>query len=291
MSPVIRTVCAVITLMIVPTAALADRIAVIGTGSVGGGLGPEFAALGHDVVYGSRDPSRDDVRALVERTGGNASAATPAEAAENADIVLLAVPGRLAAGIAGDLGDLSGKIIIDPTNHYERDDNGIPRMLTLPSNAEAIQAAAPGSMVVKAFNTLNWQQMVDPDSSGGPVTIPLVGDSSAAKATVAEAFIPTLDALDSAAGHNESLINPVRKVVGEAAERIGLERLEPDIGDRFDPAHHEAVANNAGRGEQNELVVNDVVRPGYRIGTRLLRAAEVAVDHPEANAPTVPDDQ
>lgn len=112
-----------------------------------------------------------------------------------------------------------------------------------------------------------------------------------AKATVAEAFIPTLDALDSAAGHNESLINPVRKVVAEAAERIGLERLDPDIGDRFDPAHHEAVANNADSGEQTELVVNDVVRPGYRIGTRLLRAAEVAVDHPEASSPTAPDDQ
>lgn len=211
MPPFIRTVCAVITVMLIPTASLADRIAVIGTGSVGGGLGPEFAALGHDVVYGSRDPSRADVLALVKRTGGNASATTPADAARNADIIVLAVPGRLAAEIAGDLGDLSGKIIIDPTNHYARDDNGIPRMLTLPSNAEAIQAAAPGSMVVKAFNTLNWQQMVDPDSSGGPVTIPLVGDSSEAKAKVA-ALVEGLglEAIDlgplSYAGHVEGML-------------------------------------------------------------------------------------
>ena len=49
--------------------AAAETIAVIGTGNVGGALGPEFAALGHTIVYGSREPERDDVVALVERTG------------------------------------------------------------------------------------------------------------------------------------------------------------------------------------------------------------------------------
>ena len=57
--------------------ALAERIAIIGTGNVGSALGTEFAALGHEVVYGSRDPSRDAVKSLVERTAGNASATTP----------------------------------------------------------------------------------------------------------------------------------------------------------------------------------------------------------------------
>jgi predicted dinucleotide-binding enzyme len=166
-----------------PGYALADRIAVIGTGNVGSALGPEFAALGHDIVYGSRDASRDDVQALVERTGGNASAVTPAESVVDADIVVLAVPGRLAVSIVEDLGDLSGKIIIDPTNNYVRE--GTPRLATDTSNGESIQAAAPGAHLVKAFNTLNWRQMVDPDSSGGPVSIPLAGNSAEAKAKVA----------------------------------------------------------------------------------------------------------
>ena len=54
------------------------------------------------------------------------------------------------------------------------------------SNAEIIQAAAPDAYVVKAFNTLNWKTMVDPASAGGPVSIPLVGDSGNAKKKVAE---------------------------------------------------------------------------------------------------------
>ncbi len=164
----------------------ADTIAVIGTGSVAGALGPEFAALGHIIVYGSRDPSRDEVRALVERTGNGASATTPAESVIGADIVVMAVPGTAVEAITKGLGDLSGKIIIDPTNAIDRNDEGYLELVYDSSTAEIIQGAAPAAYVVKAFNTLNWRTMVDPDSSGGPVSIPLVGDSAEAKATVAE---------------------------------------------------------------------------------------------------------
>ncbi len=54
------------------------------------------------------------------------------------------------------------------------------------SNAEIIQAAAAGAKVVKAFNTLGWRTMIDPESTGGPVSIPLVGDDPEAKAKVAD---------------------------------------------------------------------------------------------------------
>ena len=180
--PVVNIVFAL--LMTLSGIANADRIAIIGTGDVGAALGPKFAALGHEIIYGSRDPERDSVQALVNKTGNNASAAMPTESVVNADIVVLAVPGRLAESITADLGDLSGKIIIDPTNNYIRD--GVPRLATDTSNGEAIQAAAPGAHVVKAFNTLSWRQMVDPGSSGGPVSIPLVGNNAEAKEKVAE---------------------------------------------------------------------------------------------------------
>ena len=164
----------------------ADTIAVIGTGDVGGALGPEFAALGHEVIYGSRNPSAEKVAALVQRTGHGALAATPREASSKAEIVVLAVPGMLVKEIVADLGDLSGKIIVDPTNPLVRRDDGKPGIEIDGSNAEIIQAAAPGAYVVKAFNTLGWRAMVDPESTGGTVSIPLVGDSSEAKARIAE---------------------------------------------------------------------------------------------------------
>ena len=167
----------------------ADTIAVIGTGDVGGALGQEFAALGHEVIYGSRNPSSEKVATLVQRTGHGAQATKPKEATLRAEIVVLAVPGMLVKEIVTGLGDLSGKIIVDPTNPLVRRDDGKPGIEIDGSNAEIIQAAAPGADVVKAFNTLGWRSMVDPESTGGTVSIPLVGNSSEAKKRIAEIVV------------------------------------------------------------------------------------------------------
>ena len=171
--------------LILPGLVPAETIAIIGTGNVANGLGPQFAKLGHTVVYGSRNPSRDEVITLVESTGNGASASTPAQAAASADIVVLAVPGGAIETVTKGLGDLAGKIIIDPTNPLRRREDGLFEMSVETSNAELIQGWAPDAFVVKAFNTLNWRTMADPDSAGGPVSIPLVGDNAEAKATVA----------------------------------------------------------------------------------------------------------
>ena len=102
------------------TTAAADTIAIIGTGDVARALGPAFAAQGHTIIYGSRDPGRDSVSQLVAATGEDASATTPSAAAVQAGIVVLAVPGMLVEEITKGLGDLNGKIIIDPTNPLRR---------------------------------------------------------------------------------------------------------------------------------------------------------------------------
>ncbi len=171
--------------------AQAETIAIIGTGHVGGALGPEFAAQGHTIIYGSRNAARSDVADLVLRTGHGASAASQAEAAAQADIVVLAVPGMLVEEITRGLGDLSGKIIIDPTNPLNFAHSRV-RHGAKTSNAEIIQQAAPGAHVVKAFNTLSWQYMIDPESSGGVVTIPLVGDNDEAK-TIVASLVKSID--------------------------------------------------------------------------------------------------
>ncbi len=164
-------------------AASADKIAIIGTGQVARALGPEFANQGHDIVYGSRNPSGQKARDIVAMTPGDASAVLPAESIVDASIVVLAVPGELVEEITRGLGDLAGKIIIDPTNALEGDWDKELRIGVSTSNARIIQDAAPDAHVVKAFSTLNWRQMVEP---GGDISILLAGNSDAAKAKVAQ---------------------------------------------------------------------------------------------------------
>jgi predicted dinucleotide-binding enzyme len=169
-----------------PTIVNAETIAVIGTGSVGSALGPRFAENGHTVVYGSRTPNREDVQSLVAATSGDTTASTPPEAAQMADIVLLAVPWNVAEDVLVSLGDLSGKIIIDPINPRVVDEDGFRDYPSFISNAERMQALAPRSMVVKAFSTFSSSTMIDPDSMDHAVTIPLAGNDADAKARVAE---------------------------------------------------------------------------------------------------------
>lgn len=169
-----------------PTVVSAETIAVIGTGSVGSALGPRFAEIGHTVVYGSRTPNREDVQALVAATSGHASATTQAKAAQTADIVLLAVPWEVAEDVLVSLGDLSGKIIIDPINPRVVDEEGWRDYPTFISNAERLQVLAPRSMVVKAFSSISADTMVNPGVVDHPITIPLVGNDADAKEVVAK---------------------------------------------------------------------------------------------------------
>jgi 8-hydroxy-5-deazaflavin:NADPH oxidoreductase len=166
--------------------ASAETIAIIGTGNVGSALGQRFAELGHDVVYGSREPSRPDVERLIAQTGVAASAAVPEEAVRGADIVVLAVPWEIVEDLTRALGDLAGTIVIDPTNPRRVADDGLRDYPFDGSNAERIQAVAPQSRVVKAFNTLGAETMLDPSIADHTVTVPIAGNDPDAKAVVAE---------------------------------------------------------------------------------------------------------
>jgi NADPH-dependent F420 reductase len=170
-----------------PGRVFAETIALIGTGNVGGALGRRFAENGHTIIYGSRDPLAADVVALVNETGHGAIALSPVQATAQSRVVVLAVPWAATEDVVRGLGDLTGKIVVDPTNPRVMASDGFadyPPTLD-DSNAERIARLAPGAQVVKAFSTLGWETMLDPRVAEGPVTIPLVGDDRAAKELVA----------------------------------------------------------------------------------------------------------
>jgi len=166
-------------------AAEMETVAVIGTGDMGDSLGPRFAKLGYRIVYGSRNPERDSVKALVEMTGSNASATTQMEAAQQGDIVLTLVPWPAMGTVAQNLGNLDGKIIIDVSMPFKQGEDGYPTHLLETSSAEMIQGWNPGARVVKTFATMSSHLIDDPTAEGGPVTIPIASDHKDAKEKVA----------------------------------------------------------------------------------------------------------
>jgi len=152
------------------------RIGVIGTGRVGSTLGTAWGERGHEVTFGSRDPASDAVAKLVSGVPG-ARAADLQETVAWADVIVLAVPGAAAEAVARSLSGWAGKVIVDATNPM-RDDG--------PSNAEAVQNAAAGAHVVKAFNVIGVEAMARAARGEAGGTMPLAGDDDGAVATTAQ---------------------------------------------------------------------------------------------------------
>ncbi len=55
------------------------KITVLGTGRIGGTVGRKWAEAGHEVSFGSRDPTADKVRSLLDSIQGQAEAGSYAE--------------------------------------------------------------------------------------------------------------------------------------------------------------------------------------------------------------------
>jgi predicted dinucleotide-binding enzyme len=161
-------------------------IAIIGTGDMGNSLGPRFAELGYRVIYGSRNPESETAINLVAQTGNDSSVTTQISAAEQADIVALAVRWPAVEQVVKSLHGLDGKILIDMTVSWRQADDGYPEMILPTTAAELIQQWQPRAKVVKAFATAGSNLIDDPAAAGGIVSMPLASDHRDAKETVAQ---------------------------------------------------------------------------------------------------------
>jgi predicted dinucleotide-binding enzyme len=151
-----------------------ETIALIGTGDFGNSFGPRLAALGYPVVYGSRNPESDKVKALLKMTGHGSTATTQKDAAQQGDIVMLLLPWPAMETITQNLGDMSGKVMIDVSwPPVKLTDDGYYVVTIDTSSAEMIQGWNPNAMVVKAFGTLGSNIIDEPLMAGGPVTVPI----------------------------------------------------------------------------------------------------------------------
>ena len=163
------------------------RMGILGSGDVGRALAAGFAALGHDVRVGSRDPRKLD--AWKESAGPHVTTGTFAEAARFGDILVLATLGiatEEAIRLAG-IEAFDGKVVIDTTNPLDFS-QGVPPTLTIghtDSLGEVIQRLLPRARVVKAFNTVGNALMVNPQFPERPDMF-ICGNDDDAKTIVAQ---------------------------------------------------------------------------------------------------------
>src|SRR3954468_6242222 len=120
------------------------RIAVIGSGNIGGTIGAQWRKAGHEGKFTSRAPKPPETAAIPD-------------AIASAEVVLLAVPGGAVPDLLSEHGAaLDGRTVIDATN-----DIGAERL----HHAEAYDSA-PGARFVRAFSTLGYELFEDPAIDG-----------------------------------------------------------------------------------------------------------------------------
>jgi len=147
------------------------RIGILGaTGPAGSALGARLAAVGYDVVLGSRSEERavavrDEILARWE------GRVLPIEAADNAgaaasDLIVLATPWDSAAPTAKQLSaELSGKVLVSMANALVRVGREFqPLVLPRGSVAAHVQAAVPQAKVVAGFHHLPAKELGQLDS-------------------------------------------------------------------------------------------------------------------------------
>ena len=162
------------------------KIGIVGSGEVAQTLGAGFLKHGHSVMLGTRDPKK---LAAWQSENRGATVGSFADAAKFGELVVVAVKGEVALGVARKIGDaLAGKTVIDTTNPIADAPpvNGVLKSFTSLNDSlmEQLQKACPKARFVKAFSSVGNAKMVNPTFAGGPPTMFICGNDAAAKQAV-----------------------------------------------------------------------------------------------------------
>jgi predicted dinucleotide-binding enzyme len=157
------------------------RIAIIGAGNVGAALGRNWAAHGHAVGFGLRDPEAERYAPLA----AVGRLAAPADAAAEAEAVVLATPWQQTEAAIAALGNLAGKLVLDATNPLAMGPEGLGLAFGhSDSGGERVAASCRGASVFKTLNTTGAEIMADPRGYAMPPVMFVAGDDAARKPDV-----------------------------------------------------------------------------------------------------------
>lgn len=148
------------------------KIGVLGTGQVGSAVGRKLAALGHDVVLGSRDPAGRSASLPGLRLD------TVPAAASHGEWIVNALPGEHSLIALRDCA-VDGKILIDIANY----DSAVGQLIE-PPLGQAIQAEHPRARLVKTLNNISAHLMVDPAQLPGRHSVFIASNDDDAKREV-----------------------------------------------------------------------------------------------------------
>ena len=160
------------------------QLAILGTGAVGPALGKAFSNAGHDVVIGTRDPVQTKQREQWTAIDLPLAAYQDLET----EVFINATNGAGALSALQAVGDaLTGKVVIDTSNALDFS-QGFPPSLFVSNTdslAEQLQRELPEIRLVKMFNTMANEVMVNPRGLSEDSTIFLAGNDPAARQSAA----------------------------------------------------------------------------------------------------------
>jgi predicted dinucleotide-binding enzyme len=164
------------------------RIGIVGAGRIGHALAVRFAAAGYEVmVSNSRGP--ETLAEVVASIDDGVRAGTVAEAAGFGELVAIAIPPSAIPDLAP--APFAGRIVIDANNYYPEPGARLPELdADEITSSELVARVLPGATVVKAFNTIYFQRLLDDSRPDLPpearLAIPVAGDDAGAVARVIE---------------------------------------------------------------------------------------------------------